>query len=353
LDELVLPGGSGGRKGKRVRTARKRVWKERESTVSSKAGGPRCSEDQTRRALETVLRSLTIVAGKGGVGKTTVSCALAIVSVLHQPGDTGETLLVSTDPAPSTGDALGIATPRWAQQGPEPLEAVPRLLVWQMDVTTGFRELRHQYRERIDAFFDAITGGSVDIAHDRAILRELLALAPPGIDELYALASLGEAIEARRYARIIVDPAPTGHLLRLFGLPALALDWSHRLMRLIMKYKEFSGLVDAAEDLVKFSRRTRAFDRLLRDPAKAGVVLVSLDEPAVVAETKRLSSSLAATGVAVVGQVRNCARGPQTSSIGEVASSSVRPTFVAPEVDPAPIGVAAIRAWCECWRLQD
>ena len=148
-------------------------------------------------------------------------------------------------------------------------------------------------------------GRGIDATHDRAILRQLLALAPPGIDELYALASLGEALAEGRFERIIVDPAPTGHLLRLVEMPALALEWSHRLMRLMLKYKDVAGLGDAAEELLGFSRRTRALEALLSDPLRAGVVLVTLDEPLVRAESLRLAAALAGTHVAVVGVVRN------------------------------------------------
>ena len=66
----------------------------------------------------------------------------------------------------------------------------------------------------------------VSVAHDRAILRDLLALAPPGIDELYALSVLGDALHEGRFDCIVVDPAPTGHLLRPIEMPALALDWN-------------------------------------------------------------------------------------------------------------------------------
>jgi arsenite-transporting ATPase len=217
-----------------------------------------------------------------------------------------------------------------------------------MDAASAFHEFRDRYRDRIDRFFDALTGGSIDMAHDRAILRDLLALAPPGIDELYALASLGDALEEGRYERIIIDPAPTGHLMRLIEMPALALDWSHRLMRLIMKYREVLGLVDAAQDLVNFSRRTRALDRLLHNSAKAGVVLVSLDEPVVVAETTRLSARVGATGIAIRGVVRN-----RVAKTAGRPTHAATPVIVAPETNPPPVGVAAIRDWCERWRLQD
>jgi arsenite-transporting ATPase len=211
-----------------------------------------------------------------------------------------------------------------------------------MDATTAFRELRVRYQDRIDAVFDSLMGRNIDVVHDRAIVRELLSLAPPGIDELYALASLGDALEEGRYTRIVVDPAPTGHLVRLLQMPALAIEWSHRLMRLVLKYKEIAALGDAAQDLLTFSRRTRALDQLLHDSARAGVVLVSLDEPAVTSETARLAELMRSTGIAVLGEIRNRAMHDATGG-GEL-------TFFAPESHQPLIGVDVIREWSRSWR---
>jgi arsenite-transporting ATPase len=222
-----------------------------------------------------------------------------------------------------------------------------------MDAESAFVDLRDRYRDRINALFDSIMGRGVDIVHDRAIMRDLLALAPPGVDELYALASLGDALEAGRYGRIIVDPAPTGHLLRLLEMPTLAVEWSHRLMRLIMKYKDIAGLGEAAQDLLNFSRRTRALDALLHDPTRAGVVLVSLAEPVVIAETGRLAQSLASTGIAIVGDIRNRVREGASPDDASRDDAATRPFVLAPELDPPPVGVAAIRDWCERWQQRD
>ena len=35
---------------------------------------------------------------------------------------------------------------------------------------------------RVDALFDGLLGGALDAAYDRAVLRDLLSLAPPGLD---------------------------------------------------------------------------------------------------------------------------------------------------------------------------
>lgn len=326
-----------------VRRDGKGLRRKRREAVSLKSGGgPQPGPVQHETPVEPgkLLRTLTIVGGKGGVGKTTVACALAL-SVAFDANSPGEILLVSSDPAPSIGDALGIRTPRWAHDGPTTIEQIPRLHVWQMDAAAAFQDLRERYRDRIDALFDSLVGHGVDIAHDRVILRDLLALAPPGVDELYALASIGEALAASTYARIIVDPAPTGHLLRLLQLPAVAIDWSHRLMRLIMKYREIAGVTEAATDLVAFSRRTRALDALLHDGARAGVLLVSLDEPSVRAETARLADLLRATGIAVIGEVRN--RAATRGSTGEI------PIVIAPEFTRPLVGVEAIREWTSTW----
>jgi arsenite-transporting ATPase len=344
-----------------MRAGKKGLRADRESAVKLKSGGAPRARVATETGLGApsllpLLRTLTIVGGKGGVGKTTVSCALALSAALDD-APFGDVLLVSTDPAPSIGDALGIDTPRWAHAGTERLDEARRLHVWQMDAAAAFHELRERYRDRIDTLFDSFMGSSVDMVHDRAILRDLLALAPPGVDELYALASLGDALEEKRYSRIIVDPAPTGHLLRLLELPPLAIEWSHRLMRLILKYKEIAGLADAAQELLNFSRRTRALDQLLHDDSRAGVVLVSLDEPLVISETTRLATTLHTAGIAVLGAITNRVREGTREAADDDTSSwtriAVHPTFVAPEIEGPLIGIAAIRNWCRRWRKRD
>jgi arsenite-transporting ATPase len=297
----------------------------------------------------SLLRTLTIVGGKGGVGKTTVACALAIAAA-HEDGVERDVLLVSTDPAPSIGDALGIDAPQWAHRAPEPVDQVPRLVAWQMDATSAFGEFRERYRDRIDELFEAWIGRGIDATHDRAILRDLLALAPPGIDELYALSSIGEALDEERYANIIIDPAPTGHLLRLLEMPALALDWTRRLMRLILKYRDIAGLGDAPQELVNFSRRTRTLDNLLHDATRAGVVLVSLVEPVVLTESARLAKALREVGVAVLGTLLNRV---VESEPGAAEFDWPRPLLAAPEAERPLIGARAIDDWCRRWRRTD
>jgi arsenite-transporting ATPase len=281
-------------------------------------------------SVSGLARPLTIVAGKGGVGKTTVACAIAAAVA-----DSGKsTLLVSTDPAPSVADALdqAIGDEEVAVRG------IERLTARQMNATNAFAAFRDQYQARIDQLFDGITGKGLDVAHDREILRDLLSLAPPGIDEVYALSFLGTAIDEKRFDCIVVDPAPTGHLIRLLDLPALAVSWSHQLMRLMLKYKDIVGLGDAAEELLAFAKRTRGLEERLRDPALTGAVLVTLDEPLVRGESERLAGALSERGIGITGIVTN--RGGVSKPI---AGAESIPRLTAPLLSPPPVGLAAIR----------
>lgn len=289
------------------------------------------------------LRTLTIVGGKGGVGKTTTAVALALRSAADQGGTV---LLVSTDPAASIADALGESNAPWAHADVEyePPEA-PGLVVRQMDASAAFSRVRDQYQERIDALFSSLVSRGIDVAQDRAILRDLLALAPPGIDELFALSLLGDALAERRFARIVVDPAPTGHLLRLLDMPAIALDWTHRLMRLMLKYRDVVGLGDTAQELLDFAKRTRALEQLLHDAAHAGLVIVALDEPVVRAETTRLAAAVKERGIDLVAIVWNRVKHAPSPLPAAVAAHQ----FFAEEASPPPVGVDAIRTWFQTW----
>ena len=284
------------------------------------------------------LTPLTIVAGKGGVGKTTVACALGIIAAGRY-----RTLVVSTDPAPSVADAFGQAIP----DADAPIAGVPRLFARQMDATAAFDRLRNEYSARVDALFDNLLGSGVNLDRDHAIARDLLALAPPGVDEVYALTLLSDALFAETHERVVVDPAPTGHLLRLLEMPRLALDWTHQLMRLMLRYKDVAGLGDTARELLEFAKNLRSLDALLRDPTRCGMVLVTLEEPVVRAESERLAAAAGERGVAVRAVVHN--RGmPSSLPVGRAGVQ-----VVAPEEGEPLVGAEAIRRWTSRWIAAD
>jgi arsenite-transporting ATPase len=257
--------------------------------------------------------------------------------------DTHRTLVVSTDPAPSLGDALGLNIP----DADTPVGGdQTRLFARQMNATDAFERLRIEYASRVDALMEGLAGRGVHVTHDGAIARELLRLAPPGVDEVYAMSLLSDVVFDGRYERVIVDPAPTGHLLRLLEMPQLALSWCHQLLRLMLKYKEITGLGDTARELLEFSKRLRELDALLTDASRCGVVVVSLDEPIVHGESERLVREVNARGVSITGVVVN-----RTTGAVALPVRGAPMQLVAPDTDPSPVGVDALREWSSRWSL--
>src|SRR5437868_1683007 len=120
-------------------------------------------------------------------------------------------LLLSTDPAHSIGDVLDTAV------GDQEREIEPRLWAREPDAARAFERRREKYRTAVEELFAALRGGSsFDAPYDRAVMEDLIELAPPGLDELFALLAVIEALQ--RYPGVVVDTAPTGHALRLLEI---------------------------------------------------------------------------------------------------------------------------------------
>jgi hypothetical protein len=133
-------------------------------------------------------------------------------------------------------------------------------------------------------------------------------------------------------------------------MPALALDWSHRLMRLMLKYRDVTGLGDAARELLDFSRRTRTLEALLRDPARAGVILVALDEPVVRQESERLTVELRARGIDLISVIWKRVDRASLTRVMPLPVEAHVSQVLAVATTPAPIGASDLRQWLGTWQ---
>lgn len=294
-----------------------KLGEEREVT-----GGRRPPVDRDHfvgRAL-VATRQLVVFAGKGGVGKSTCAAALAVRAAGTRP-----VLLLSTDPAGSLQDVLAG-------------ESAPGLAVRQVEADRELQRMKALYEEEVERVFVSI-GLDRSAGLDRAVVESLWRLAPPGIDEVMAMARLAEEGAGDRL--VIVDGAPTGHFLRLIGMPELALDWVRRTMRILIKYGAAGELDAPARHLLRFAKRFRRLQQRLRDPDHTAVVVVGRDGPLERAETGRLLDRLEALGLPVAAILLNRA-GP---AVGPVRG---RPTWRAPEV-PEPRGVQRLETFTRAW----
>jgi arsenite-transporting ATPase len=301
---------------------------------------------------------LLFFGGKGGVGKTTCSAAVALALAGRRPED--RVLLLSTDPAHSVADVL--ETPLGDDERAIP-GAPPGLRARELDAGRAFADWRDRHREKVGEAAGAFTA-------DAGGVQELLDLTPPGVDELLAVSSLLDAVFGAdggepSYDLVVVDTAPTGHALRLLEMPELALSWDHYLLSLLLKYREAVALGDLAAELVGLSRSLKRLEALLRDPSRSRFVAVTRAAELPRRETVRLLRSLKDLGIGVPAVVVNavppagCTRcGGSTAAAKEAGSLRSRldrlglercDIMNAPAVFPPPCGVAGLAAWVRSW----
>jgi arsenite/tail-anchored protein-transporting ATPase len=310
---------------------------------------------------------LLVVAGKGGVGKTTVAATLALELSRQRPHT--RVLLLSADPAHSLGDVLD--APVGDDEQPVP-GAPGGLRVRELDAARAFARTRERYERTVEETFDSLLRGSrFDVAYDREALRGLMDLAPPGMDELFAILSVIEALLERQppIDLVVLDTAPTGHALRLLEMPAAALGWVHALLAILLKYRDVVGLGDVAADLVATARRLRELIAVLTDPARAGVIAVTRAAELPERETERLLDRLRRLRMTVSAVVvnavtppgcRRCAHARRREAQWRRRLLARRPRRAqawsmigSPAVTPPPRGVAALGAWSRGWEVPE
>jgi arsenite-transporting ATPase len=277
-----------------------------------------------------------LFVGKGGVGKTT--CAAAAAMGLSA-GDR-RVVLLGTDPAGSLGDVLEHPVP--------PAGAtIAGVRVREIQAEAEFETFRARYRQDVEDAFQRL-GAPDGLALDRRVVASLLELAPPGADEIFAVLALLE--EGGKDSLLVVDAAPTGHLLRLLEMPTLALEWTHQLMRVLLKYRATLGLDAFAERLLDFAKQLKDLNLRLRDPACTAAFVVSLPGPLVAAETARLEARLTTGGVRVAARLQNRAGGPDEPREADDPGEGVVRIRV-PFVQPSPLGPESLGDFFQRWTL--
>lgn len=150
-------------------------------------------------------KRIILYTGKGGVGKTSISAATA--SLLASKGY--RTLIISTDPAHSLGDALDV------EVGPRPKEISKNLYAQEVSVI----EAINAHWEELKVY---LTGLFQSQGLDPVSAEEIATL--PGFDEASHLLYLKEHIDSGKYDIIVMDSAPTGEALKLLSFPE-AMTW--------------------------------------------------------------------------------------------------------------------------------
>lgn len=214
--------------------------------------------------------------GKGGVGKTSLACAVAVALA-----DRGRrVLLVSTDPASNLDEVL--ATP--LARSPRAVAGVCGLDALNIDPETA----AHAYREKV---IGPLRGQLPDVAV-RGMEEQLSGACTMEIaafDEFARL--LGDPDATSDYDHVIFDTAPTGHTLRLMLLPRA---WTHFLDANTTGTSCLGPLAGLDAQRIVYERAMQT----LADATRTSVVLVSRTQSAALREAQRTFEELRGVGIA-------------------------------------------------------
>jgi arsenite-transporting ATPase len=231
-----------------------------------------------------------LFAGKGGVGKTTLSCVTAVRLARDFPEK--RILLFSTDPAHSLSACLQV------EIGPRPTVLFPGLTAMEIDAQAEFGKLKARYAEDLKRFLESVSR-DFDLTFDRVVLEKMMDMAPPGLDEIMALTRIMDFLSRDSYDLFVLDCAPTGHLIRLLELPDLINEWLKAFFNLFLKYAHILRLPGFAEELVATSRNLKKLRELLQNPAASVLYAVSIPTRMALEETEDLAAACDRLGIAV------------------------------------------------------
>ena len=208
-------------------------------------------------------------SGKGGVGKSTVSCATAT----WLADNDYETLLVTTDPAPNLSDIFG------QEIGHEvtAIDDIENLSAIEIDPDTAAEEYR---QETIEPMRQLLDDEQLETVEEQ--------LNSPCVEEIAAFDNFVDFMDSPEYDIVVFDTAPTGHTIRLMELPS---DWNAELE------KGGSTCIGPAASMEERKQDyERAIDTL-QDDEKTSFAFVGKPEDSSVDEIERSASDLGELGI--------------------------------------------------------
>lgn len=213
--------------------------------------------------------------GKGGVGKTSISCATAIS--LAEQGK--RVLLVSTDPASNVGQVFSQTIGNTIL----PVASVPGLSALEIDPQAAAQEYRARIVNPIKGILPDDVVNSINEQLSGACTTEIAAF-----DEFTGL--LTDASLLTRFDHIIFDTAPTGHTIRLLQLPGA---WSS----FIESNPDGASCLGPMAGLEKQREQYSHAVQALSDPYRTRLVLVARLQKSTLQEVARTHDELAAIGL--------------------------------------------------------
>ncbi|HWG58771.1 MAG TPA: ArsA family ATPase [Candidatus Acidoferrales bacterium] len=245
-----------------------------------------------REEWPQIATPLSLVTGKGGVGKTTVAAALGVRT--RAKAKQANVEICSVDPAPSLDDVFAAEV----TNEPRAVLGDAKFKASEMDAEAIFREWATGVEREINAALTTeVKGVHVDLSFERRLFRLLMESVPPGLDEILAVLRISGMIETTGKMgsgskRAIIDMAPTGHALELLRTPERIARWTRLFLKTLASHRTLALARDAGAKVAPLGKAARELLGVLRDSGQASVFVVLLPELLPDRETERLLAEI-------------------------------------------------------------
>jgi arsenite-transporting ATPase len=241
-------------------------------------------------------RPVILFGGKGGVGKTTCSAAVAAASAVQGT----RTLVITSDMTPSLSDIFNITV------GDRVTPIDRDLFAFEISQEAIVRRWKEKFsRDFYDILSQLIDLEALD-AESRHHLLDYIGSAP-SLREETMLDLIVDLVESGDFERVIWDTAPSGETLNLLNMPKFIrshLTAGAKVFEGLDKIgKQLTGRRSIAATMDEWIRLSERISRFVRD--KTAFVIVARPEALVVRHVERLAGTLREYSVLIRGMIIN------------------------------------------------
>ncbi|MBT9258521.1 MAG: arsenical pump-driving ATPase GET3 [Clostridiales bacterium] len=245
---------------------------------------------------------IVIFAGKGGLGKTTSSSALAYYASQHLGK---KTLLFSTDPQASLSDI-------WERNfyGQGEVEILPNLYVVEIDADRRVADYQASIKQKIKDMY-----GLDEVPKE---IEEYIdsTSAEPAMYESATYDAMAELVRKKEYNLYIFDMPPFGHGVRMIAMADILSKWVEKITEARSKVAEYDAVAatlkgekgredEVLAELQDIHQQIKNFTDLITNRKRTAFFMVLIPEKMAIVDTERALSMFASLGMEMSGLVVN------------------------------------------------